>query len=436
MSEHPYKHDATRSASPPPVKTPFFYGWLIVGVACLVTFSEVTFLQPILGVFMLPLQEEFGWSRATIAGAIGLGSVVGAFTSPLVGPIIDKWGGRWVMGATGVVMAASLFLLAGVHSVVFFYVFYITGRAAVVSVMGLAASVTVSNWFIRNRGPAIGVMNAGTRAGQALLPAVVALIIAAFGWRTAFIALGFIVLTLAVLPSLIFVRRRPEDVGLYPDGMPVTGGMPGQSHHLEIDWPARAAIRTKAFWLLTLATSISLMAHSALHLHLVPYMQDKGLPTTVAVSVLSLLSITGGIGGLVGGFVQRRMGARRTLVLSLAGHAAGMIVLANSNSLPLAYGFSIYYGLVNGTTLTLNSMIFATYFGRQSLGSIRGFASPIQLIFNAIGPFLGGLTSDVTGSYFLAFTGFAALYLVAASCMALAAQPSPRPAPTPQPASA
>lgn len=419
-----------------PIKTPFFYGWLIVGVTFLVSFSEVAFFQPVLGVFMSPLHEEFGWSRATIAGAIGLGSIAGGLTSTVVGPIIDTWGGRWVMAATGLVIAAALFLLAGAHSVVVFYICYIIGRAATVSAMSLAASVTVSNWFIRNRGLAIGVMNLGSRIGQAVVPPLMAFLVAGFGWRSAFVALGCIALVLAVLPALVFVRRRPEDVGLYPDGMPLSVTLATPVQRLEVDWSARAAIRTRAFWMLTLATSLGSMASASVHLHTIPYLQDRGLPTAVAVTVLSLFATIGGIGGLFGGLAERLVGARRTFALSLAGQALSMVILINVHSIPMAYLFALCFGVAFGMTFTMNNMIFATYFGRRSLGAIRGLASPIQLVFNAAGPFLSGLVYDLTGSYLLAFSGFAVSYMVGVCCVLLAAQPVSRQTAASQPAPA
>lgn len=414
-----------------PQKTPFFYGWLIVAVATLVSFAEVVFYQPILGVFMRPLQEEFGWSRATIAGAISLGSLSGALPSPLVGAILDKWGGRWVIAVCGVVMAVCLFLLAGIHSVVTFYSFFVIGRGAMVSVMNLAASVTVSNWFVRNRGLATGIMNLGTRGGQAVLPALAAILIAQIGWRSTFVVLGFVVLVLAVLPALLVIRRRPEDVGLVPDGSSAVGEAAGWPPR-EVDWPARDAIRTRAFWLLTVATSISYMANLALFLHLIAYLQDRGLSTAVAVSVLSTVAIIGAIGGLVGGLAERLVSARWTFTISLIGQGLAMFLLVSVHDPLLAYGFAFSYGLVNGMIATLSNTIFAAYFGRQALGSIRGLASPIQLIFIAVGPFAGGLVYDSTGSYVLAFIGFGVLYIVGALCVLLARQPRLHPATRPQ----
>jgi MFS family permease len=409
-----------------PVSTPFFYGWLVVAVAGIVTFAEVTFFQPVLAVFIVPLGEEFGWSRATVAGAMGLGSILGGFTSPVVGPILDRWGGRWVMALTSLVMSGCFFILAGVNSVVLFYLFFIIGRAATVGAMSLATSVTVSNWFIRNRGPAIAVMHLGTRIGQGVVPALAALFIAFYSWRVAFLAMGVMILVLATVPSLLLIRRRPEDVGLDPDGIATEKRDQSRHDDVESEWTAHDAVRTRTFWLLIAATSTSFMAGAAVQLHLIPYIQDLGFSIALAVSVQSLLSVIGAPGGVLGGFVQQRLGTRNTFVLALAGHAVGMVMLLFVHNLAIAFAFAAVYGIFHGMSLTMHSMIFATYFGRQSLGTIRGIASPIQMGLNALGPVLGGLAYDITGSYFLAFAGFAMLYVVSATLMVFVTRPAPR----------
>jgi MFS transporter, OFA family, oxalate/formate antiporter len=418
--------DEAEARPRPPIGTSFFYGWLLVAVSGVVTFAEVAYFQPVLAVFVLPLQEEFGWSRATVAGAMGFGSIAGGFTSPLVGPILDRWGGRWVIAITGVIMSVCFFALAGAQSVIYFYIFFVIGRAATVGAMSLATSVTISNWFIRNRGLAISYMHLGTRIGQGIVPAIAAILISIYDWRLAFIGMGAMILVLAVIPSLALMRRRPEDVGLDPDGIPVSERDASRPDEVETQWKARDAIRTTAFWLLIAATSASFMAGAAVQLHLIPYMQDLGFSVAIAISVQSLLSIIGAPGGVLGGFIQRRLGTRYTFVLALLGHAAGMYILVIADTLLVAYIFATVYGIFHGMSLIMHSMIFATYFGRQSLGTIRGLASPIQLGMNALGPVLGGLAFDITGSYFIAFAGFGILYLVSAALMFFVRRPIPR----------
>jgi MFS family permease len=422
------------AAPSPPLRTPFFYGWLVVAVTGIVTFAEVSYFQPVLAVFVLPLNEEFGWSRATVAGAMGLGSIAGGLTSPLIGPILDRWGGRWVMAITGVIMSACFFALAGIQSVVLFYLFFIVGRAATVGAMSLSTSVTVANWFIRNRAPAIGFMHLGTRIGQGIVPAVAAILITVYGLKVAFIGMGAMIFLLAVVPSLLLVRRRPEDVGLQPDGIAAVERADARPDAIETEWAARDAVRTRAFWLLIAATSASFMAGAAVQLHLIPYMQDLGFSIAIAVSVQAILSIIGAPGGVIGGYVQRILGTRRTFVIALLGHAAAMYLLVVSQNLVIAYLFAITYGLFHGMSLIMHSTIFADFFGRRSLGTIRGLASPIQMAMNAVGPVLGGLAYDVTGSYFVAFAGFGMLYVVSATLMFFVTQPRLRAALTEEPA--
>jgi MFS family permease len=166
------------------------------------------------------------------------------------------------------------------------------------------------------------------------------------------------------------------------------------------------------------------MSGAAVQLHLIPYLQDLGFSTAVAVSVQSVLSLIGAPGGVLGGFIQRLVGARTTYVLVLLGHAAGMYMLLFTGGLVLAFAFAIGYGIVHGMQLTMEALIFATYFGRRSLGTIRGLASPAQFGMNALGPVVGGLAYDVSGSYALAFAGFGILYVVAATLMCFVKRPA------------
>ncbi len=404
-----------------------FYGWVIVGVSAVTAFSHVTFFNPVLGVFIKPLSEEFGWSRATIAAAITIGSVGGAIASPLVGPLLDRGASRLVIAAGGAVMGMCLLAVAFTPSVWWFYLFYSVGRAIAVGVTSLGVTVVVSNWFVRNRGVALGITLLGSRAAMALLPLSAELIILAVSWRAAFGTLGVIVLCLAVLPSLRFLRHRPEDMGLLPDGLaggPSAGyGDEPAQDELEEEWTLGEAAKTPALWLLTLATSQIFLVGGAVNLHQMPHLVDQGLQETVAVGVISTFAVFGGIGGVLGGLAQRRVGARWTLVASLVGTSSGLVVLINADNVGLAYLYGVWYGLAFGSMVTMMMVVYAEYFGRRSLGSIRGAVAPIQMAFNATGPLLAGWAYDTSGHYLEVFSAYAALLLLAAFWMVLAPRP-------------
>jgi hypothetical protein len=267
----------------------------------------------------------------------------------------------------------------------------------------------------------------GNRAGMALLPLAVQLVLLVSSWRTAWAMMAIMVLSLSVLPSLRFLRRRPEDMGLLPDGAASEAEAAEMAEataaEAEEQWTLGEALRTPALWLLTLATSQIFMVGAAINLHQMPHLVDQGLSPTLAVGVVSTFAVFGGMGGLLGGVVQRHLGARWTLAASLAAAASGVALLIQADNPGLAYLYGAWYGLVFGSVVTMMQVVYAEYFGRESLGTIRGAVAPIQMAFNATGPLLAGWAFDVSGDYVRIFWIYAGLLLLASFWMVIARRP-------------
>ncbi len=403
------------------------YGWVIVAVAFIAAFSEVSFYNPVLGVFVRPLEHEFGWNRLTVALAITMGNVGGALLSPVAGAALDRRGPRLLVGTGAAVMGMSLLALSLTQTLWWFYFFFFFGRATAVGAISLAISVVVSNWFIRNRGMAMGIALLGSRAGMALLPLMVQLVLLWSNWRVAWLVLGIVVLAVAVVPSLRFLRRRPEDIGLLPDGETTPTAGPTEEDDKEgepeEDWTLAQAARTPAFWLVTLATSHVFIISGSVNLHQMPHLVDQGLSPMLAVGVVSTSAVFGGIGGLLAGILQARLGGRWTLAMALTGAAAGLVILINADNPLLAYGYGMWYGLSFGAMFTMTQVIYAEYFGRKALGRIRGAVAPLHIAFNAAGPPLAGWAFDVSGSYTRVFSAFVILLAIAVVWMLLAVPP-------------
>jgi sugar phosphate permease len=294
--------------------------------------------------------------------------------------------------------------------------------------MGLAAGVTVSKWFIRKRGLAIGVMSLGTRIGFAVMPIMVQLIIQSSGWRNAALALAVLVATFGVLPALKWLHARPEAFGLLPDGEEARSDPTGVSpsvHAQEYSWTRHDALRTRAFYLVTFAVSLMSLAGGAINLHQIPHLVDRGLSAETAALVITLVAVFGGVGVLLEGVLDSRFGARYTLIAGLIGSAFGMVFLLGVNGLAMALAFAVVYGLAFGLLVASNQVVFADYFGRASLGAIRGAATPAQLGTNALGPIFAGGAYDLTGSYMAAFVPLTIAYLVAAAALLIARKPVP-----------
>ena len=398
-----------------------FYGWIVVGAGTASAFSAVVFFNPILGVFVSELHAEFGWTRAELALAITIGSVAAGLGGPLAGWAVDRWGGRWVIAAGAAVLAVCLLLLSAMSELWQLYVLYSTGRAISFAAVASAAYVAVSNWFVRRR-------------GMAVLPLLVAVVISATGsWRIGWLALAGVAAAIGVLPSLLLIRRRPEDMGLRPDGDVAPSAGRGDTAapaevDLALDYDLRRALRTRAFWLIGMALAFAMFAQGSVNFHQIPYLEDQGLSRTQAALVVSIFSAIGALGGLGGGLLSARLRMRWTMALSLVGMAGGMLLLLDVRTLQEALIYAVVYGFFFGSNFMLVQAIYADYFGRRSLGLIRGAFQPVQLTMNAAGPFVAGLWFDRTGSYGVPFALFALLFLVAAAAVALASYP-PRGAP-------
>ena len=404
----------------------WFYGWTIVGVSFLLTFAQVGYFNSVLGVFQPALHEEFGWSRAEIAAAITIGSISGGLLSPLFGVVLDRYGARWVIAGPALVMAGGFLLLAEQRELWQFYLLFAVGRALGIAVLAAAAVIAVSNWFIRRRTVAIAFGTLGIRLGNAVLPLLVALVIAARGWPDGFRLLAAVLLLLTVAPPLLLMRRRPEDMGLRPDGDPPPAAAERRAAALlDPPWTLRAAVRTRAYWLVGVAFALAIFGNGSINFHQVPHLVDRGLSTTDAAVVITVMSLSGAGGGLLSGLVAARLRPRWTMVGALAFQSSGVLLLLATDGFAIALLYACWYGLFLGAMVTQLQVVYADYFGRLQLGLIRGSFQPVALAFNAAGPLVGGIWFDRAGGYEGPFALVIAFFLIAAAALAAARYPPP-----------
>jgi MFS family permease len=412
--------------APEKTKPRVFLGWYVVAAAALAAFGEVAFFNPVLGVFIPEFEREFGWSRTEISAGVTLGSLVSAVIAPFFGPLVDRYGGRRFVVGGSLLMVVGLACLSQMQTEWQFFILYALGRGTASGLIGLAGSVTVSKWFVRRRGFAVGVMSLGSRAGFAVLPIGVQLIIDASSWRTAALALAGFVVMVAVLPSLRWLHSRPEAFGLQPDGSQEAAppGTHPRPFEREMSWSRQEAMRTRAFWLVTAAVALQSWAGGAINLHQIPHLVDSGLSAESAALTVSLLAVFAAAGAFLEGFLDGSLGSRWTFVIGLLGSSAGMVVLMSVDGIGTALVFAFVYGLSWGLQVTSSQIVFADYFGRGSLGAIRGASVPFQMGLNAIGPLVAGGAYDLTGSYLAAFIPFTIAYLIAAVAMVVARRPA------------
>lgn len=402
-----------------------------MGVAFLIGVTESGAFQAILAIFMKPMADEFGWSRAAISGSIAFGSLGGALIAPFVGPILDRYGPRMTAFLGIVFLSLGLVGMTFLQEIWQLYIFFGTGRMIVVGILMLIISVSVSNWFVRRRGRAMGIVWLGPLFGSAIVPVVVQFFILNLGWRTAWCLLGMMVFLLSGIPVLLFLRKRPEDMGLLPDGdsPPVvfTGthvtlqedAAPKPHNLAEPVWNRAQAIRTGVFWKLSAMDSLIPFVHGAFNLHIYPFLTDQGIEPVTAVLVLTVISTVGACGSLGWGTLAEKIPVQRLMAVN--GFIASIVYLlifwavrfkpSGLWGIGILFVLMALYGFLFGGRMPMMNLAWGYFFGRRSLGGIMGLASSFRLIANAVGPIFAAFFYDVYGSYAFPFYSFAACFV-------------------------
>jgi MFS family permease len=394
------------------MRLPFFYGWIIIAVT-FVTMAIGVNARTAFSLLFPPILGEFGWDRGVTAGAFSFGFVVSAVSSPLIGRLMDRFGPRSVMELGVALMAAGL-LLAPLTTQpwhLYLTIGVLVGGGSVC--LGYAGqSLYLPNWFNRRRGLAIGLAFAGVGIGSMTLLPWVQLMIDQTGWRTACTAMGLLVL-IALAPINLLLRKRPEDLGLRPDGdaVPSASAPKPVSNVVDhewagIDWTLARALATARFWWLAIGYFGGLYIWYAVQVHQTKYLLDIGFSPKVAVWSLGAVSLLGIPGQIFLGHLSDRIGREWIWTISCAGFAicfAALIALSRLHSLALIYVMVFTQGALGyGLTSIMGAVVVEIFQGRH-YGSIFGTIMVAALVGGAAGPFVTGLLHDVTGSYTLAF---------------------------------
>lgn len=409
-----------------------YYGWWIVLTVVLAGIVQSSQGHPALGAFMKPMTEYFGWSRGAYTSGMTIGSMLGGFIAVFIGPLVDRYGGRWILTISSFVVGGTVILTGFIKTFWQFFILQIIARTVNMGIVVLVMSVVIPKWFVRKRGRAVAFGHMGGMIGNASSPLFIQYFVSGIGWRAAAIILGSTVWALTLAPIWHFLRRSPEDMGLLPDGdMKDPKQLDKDSEagrrrpaRIETSMTVREVLRHPSLYLLITAFTLSSLVGSSLNLHVIPYLSDKGLSPGLAVSVMAVLSSTGGIGAILMGFIVERYPARVVLSIAFILVSLSYIILLNVNGPTVAFLWATYAGMVRGGGGILGQIIYADYYGRGSLGSIRGLTSPAQMGANSIGPLLAALAFDFRGDYFFIFALYGFLMVAASFSVFLARPPS------------
>lgn len=408
-----------------------FHGWYIVAVAAIAGASSGV-LGYSFGLFFNPMQASLGWNRTSVSWALTIRSGIAMLTGPLYGPIVDlRHGAMILMIVGGILLGISMMLTAVMTELWQFYLLIgvVYGFAMGAEGSQVVAPVIVSKWFIRKRGRALAIVTLGPNIGNIIFIPVAAYIITHLGWREAWFISGLVALLLVTPLSALFIRRTPEDIGLVPDGEIVGPNTPSPITQNKVklatdyDWTIREAIRTPALWLMVASFTISGVGLHGFLVHVIPALTDKGYSTSFATTMVAELSIVVLFAKMTWGILGERIEARYLIMASFSLAALGMVMVIMIDSGPLILLLPIVYGIGGAGYGPLSSLIWANYFGRGSLGSIRGVFLPVTQVLGTFSPVFAGAIFDSRGSYDLAFVIYAICFVIAVGAIYLARQP-------------
>ena len=384
-----------------------FYGWVIVAVmgasgAVSMAMGSLNF-----GLFIKPMGDELGIGRAAFGWAQTARQGAGALSSPIVGPLLDRFGSRVMLPFAALTTGLAMIGLANMqHSWHLVVLFSLIGFVGMSGPGALITSVPVLKWFVRDRGRAIAYMSLGIPVGALLFVPLTQILIDAVGWRMAWIILAVIGVSVIVPLGAIFIRRQPEDMGMVPDGGPRPSENAADSkvgtsldERAEESWSVHDALRSSTLWRLVIVFSAVQLASGTVALHRIAAFMDRGLDPTLISFATAFDAVCAGASTFVFGMLVRRVPVRFLGALGFAMLASASVMTIWAINVPIMFVSMAVFGLGIGGMMFLQNFIWADYFGRDSVGSIRGIVNPINLVVGGLGAPAAGYVRDITGSY-------------------------------------
>jgi sugar phosphate permease len=402
-----------------PIPRQFHYGWIVVGVTCLVLLTGAG-VRSSPGVLMVPLETEFGWSRATIGFAVSINLILYGCIGPFAAAIMERAGVRnSVVCALALVAAgvASTSLMSQSWHLILMWGFVVgagTGFLATV----LAATLA-TRWFTARRGLVVGILSGGAATGQLLFLPAIATVAANFGWRTTVLTIAAV--ACAVIPLvLLFLRDRPADMGLMPygeSGTPLPAPPPAKGNPLAVAFRTLGeAARLRDFWLLS-ATYFACGAstNGLIGTHLIPACIDNGYSEVTGAAMLATMGVFNFMGTTASGWLSDRYDNRRLLSIYYGLRGLSLFYLPYSfvdfYTMTL---FAVFYGLDWFATLAPTVRLITNVVGRDKAGIVYGWVFTSHQIGGASAAFFGGLLRENYGGYTQAFILSGTICLLAA----------------------
>ena len=413
----------------------FFYGWILVAVACVCYGFGLSPAYYSWGFFAKDVMADLGLSRAAVGGVFGLFVYLFSGVGPLVGMAQSRWGIRRVMTAGACTAAVGFALMSRADSLLdCIFAFSLLGGIGIGFSTIIPCQTLGAHWFVRYRARATAIIFATGGLVGKLIPKIDVWVLGFATWRTGWLVIAGISATVAILAAA-FIRNSPEELGQRPDGDPpapeadpASDGTADNVSQPEGDreWTAGQAVRTFQFFVLImcgLAYGLPwgvIISHGPLHL------QDLGFTPAFAAALIGTMALVS-VAGRFSASLADLISPQHVLALGLGLEAIGMAGFLIARSPVVAYTAAVLLGLGFGAAYIAIAIVTSSFFGRSAFGNLIGIRYLIGGTFSALAPGIAGLTYDRLGSYQLAFVALTVIGIVGAALAAVCPQPGPAP---------
>lgn len=417
------------------IRRPIYYGWILVVALALTETTSFGVLYYAFSVFITPMRQELGWSTEQLTGAFSLALLISGLAAVPVGRWLDRHGPRLLMTVGSIVATLLVVAWARVESLTAFYLLWVGIGLAMAAVLYEPAFAVVATWFIRGRSRALTILTFLAGFASVIYIPLAGWLVATQGWRTALLILA-IILGVGTIPiHALLLRRRPADLGLAPDGLPLTTADPtqaqGQAPGTERSLRPREALRERTFWWITASFFLTMLANTAVTVHLIPYLLDRGYGPGFAATAAGLIGALALPGRLIftplGGIWDRRIVTSLIFLLQTVSLVV-LLLVASSAGVVL---FVILFGAGFGAITPARAALIADYYGAAHYGTINSIVALFFTAARALAPVGAGFLYARTGNYEPVFwllagiSGAASLTILLAEQRDALMQPSP-----------
>ena len=411
----------------------YFPGWTMLGIAGLAQFLSAPGQSYSVAAVKDPMRIDLGLSETQYSLAYAVATVVSAVLLPFTGRLTDRFGARIILPLLGIGLGAACFAMSQVTSLPQLYCCFMVVRSLGQGALILVAGWLIGEWFCRRRGMATAIAGLGGGLSVMTIPLLNNWFVENYDWQTAWIALSVLVAGLLVIPAAVFVRDRPEDIGLHPDGLEPMSAPPDDDPESKTDgtaegptsenWTVADVIRNPTFWKLLSVPATSGMVGTGLVFHQVALLGTHGVSRGWALGMMTLQAGFATLLTFPAGWATDRWPNRFLLLTAMCSLALAVTLLLTLPSVWFVFVYALLLGLHGSILRSTGNVVWINYYGRANQGAVRGVSYAVMILAAAVGPLPLAFSIDQWGSYRPALLLFLSAPIFAGLAVSSARQP-------------